>query len=245
MCLRCACALDLETIDQDLVIFARKALLDVVRARYMECIHTGKIGNSVMASKILLYSVDVANDYVHLALKDWETVQASLTPSPWLVSACRTADEVVLWCTGRHMGLLPFLDAFNERNALYTLINYIDAHEYALDRLQFILGIDSGDQEEQQDSVDAGYDRSWQPPGARIVTAQEKRREREVSVQTALSGRSRKSNATHFSRVEAHQVILETLTSVRSVQDFNTDEHLITIRSLTYLTNRWTTPGSC
>lgn len=39
---------------------------------------------------------------------------------------------------------MSVLDAYNERNALYVLIKFIDAHEYALDKLQFLLGIYSG-----------------------------------------------------------------------------------------------------
>lgn len=106
------------------------------------CFLTGKIGSSVMASKILLYSVDVAQDHIDRSLQDWQTVEAALTPRTWLIGALRCVDELFLRLMGRNTGLVGYLDAFNERNALYVLINYIDAHEYALDKLQFILGID-------------------------------------------------------------------------------------------------------
>lgn len=129
-------------LDQDLVTFARQALLDVVKARYMDAIHTGKIGNSVMAAKILLYSVDVAQDHISRSLQDWQTIETALTPNPRTIATLRFIDDLSLRLFNRHSGFVGWLDAFNERNALYVLINYIDAHEHALDKLQFILGFE-------------------------------------------------------------------------------------------------------
>ncbi len=170
-------------------MFARRALLDVVQARYMDSIHSGKIGNSVLAAKILLYSVDVARDHVHVALRDWERVEASLTTSPWVVWLFQGIDDFFLWAFGAHTGYLPYVDAFNERNALYVLINYIDAHEYALDKLQFILGFESGE-------TFGGFKHHDQD---------RPRSQREFS-----SGRTGRTSATNFSRLEAHQIIRET-----------------------------------
>lgn len=138
-----------------------------------------------MASKILLFSVDIAQDHIHDTLQDWPTIQAALTPSTYLTSALRLLDELVLRLFNQHAGLVGFLDAFNERNALYVLINYIDAHEYALDKLQFILGYDNIDGMAGRES------------------------------QSGMLSQSYNSNsAANFSRLEAHQVILETVSSV-------------------------------
>jgi hypothetical protein len=180
------------------VVFARRALLDVVQARYMDSIHSGKIGNSVLAAKILLYSVDVARDHVHVALRDWERVEASLTTSPWVVWLFQGIDDFFLRAFGAHTGYLPYVDAFNERNALYVLINYIDAHEYALDKLQFILGFDSGETFGGFKHHDHDRPRS----------------QREFSTQ---SGRTGRTNATNFSRLEAHQIIKETVDLVSTM----------------------------
>jgi hypothetical protein len=136
-------AIQLE-LDDELVSYARKALLQVVRARYIESIHNGKIGNSVMASKILLYSIDVANDHCSRALVDWECVESSMTPNPWILRMLRYLDEFML-LFNVNSGWVSFIDAFNERNALYVLINYIDAHEHALNKLHFIMGEDERD----------------------------------------------------------------------------------------------------
>lgn len=182
------------TLSQELIVFARKALLDVVHARYMHCIHTGKIGNSVMASKILLYSVDVAIDQAHVSLCDWACVEASLTPSAGLIWFARTLDNAFVAMLGTHPGLLGFVDAYNERNALYVLINYIDAHEYALNRLNFILGMDDIEDDGGSTWNAGSYYESQQIPAHH----------------SSRPSRSSRSVATDFSRLEAHQVILET-----------------------------------
>lgn len=230
-----------EALNEELVVFARQVLLDVVRAKYMDSVHTGqyslhkpratiqlpipfcgifvnvyfctfppffillnylaelfvamagKIGSSVMASKILLFSVDTAQDHIHDALLDWSTIEAALTPSSSLLYALYMLDEVFLRIFSVHAGLVGLLDAFNERNALYVLINYIDAHEYALDKLQFILGYDSANTE-----TNNGADREL--------------RQSVAALSSGYSGSY--SSAANFSRLEAHQVILETVASV-------------------------------
>lgn len=192
------------TIDQELVVFARTVLLDVVRARYMDSIHSGKIGSSVMAAKILLYSVDVAMDHVAQTQRDWECVEASLTPSRWLVTAVRCLDDTFFSLLRVQTGFLGYLDAFNERNALYVLINYIDAHEHALDKLQYILGIDAT----ELGGDDASCLRTTRPE-----------RESQNTATHSTSGASRHTNTTTntttvFSKLEAHQVIIETVALV-------------------------------
>lgn len=195
-------------------MFARKALLDVVRARYMHCIHTGKIGNSVMASKILLYSVDVAVDKAHISLSDWECIEASLTPNNSLIWLARNMDSICVAMLGLHPGLLGYVDAFNERNALYVLINYIDAHEYALNRLNFILGMDDIADENGSGSESVNGS-AWNSSSSSFdgravggsITASHL--PAISSARPSHVSRGSRSVATDFSRLEAHQVILE------------------------------------
>lgn len=108
-----------------------------------------------MAAKILLYSVDVAQDHISRSLQDWQTIETALTPNPRTIATLRFIDDLSLRLFNRHSGFVGWLDAFNERNALYVLINYIDAHEHALDKLQFILGF-----EQMEDSPGGGGGRS-------------------------------------------------------------------------------------
>jgi len=195
-------------LSQELVVFARTALLDVVKARYMHSIHTGKIGSSVMAAKILLYSVDVAQDHVHESLQDWAMVAASLTPSNGFIAGLRRMDEIVYRVCGRHAALVPFLDAVNERNALYVLINYIDAHEYALDKLQFILGV--YDENVEEGGVGSGGRTGGGDGGSGKGngTGGEGARSR------LNSARTTSTDVARFSQVEMHKVILETVDHV-------------------------------
>lgn len=197
------------TLSEELVAFARAALLDVVRARYMDSIHSGKIGSSVMAAKILLYSVDVAQDSVHESLQDWPTVAASLTPSNGIVAVLRKWDDFFFKTFGKHGGLVPYLDAMNERNALYVLINYIDAHEYALDKLQFMLG-HTENQEDIEFASGGGYNYGGAGGGVGGGgTAGETVRGRLDSRLTAST------DVTRFSQVEMHQVLAEATGHVR------------------------------
>lgn len=197
----------LDELSQELVVFARSALLDVVKARYMHSIHTGKIGSSVMAAKILLYSVDVAQDHVHESLQDWAMVAGSLTPSNGFIARLRRMDEIVYRVCGRHAALVPFLDAVNERNALYVLINFIDAHEYALDKLQFILGVYDGTAEEGGaggvgSGVGSGEGSSGKGNGGDGARSR------------LNSSRTTSTDVARFSQVEMHKVILETVDHV-------------------------------
>ncbi len=198
--------------------FARAALLDVVKARYMDSIHSGKIGSSVMAAKILLYSVEVAQDCVHESLQDWPTVAASLT-SNGIVAMLRQWDDFFFKTFGKHGGLVPYLDAMNERNALYVLINFIDAHEYALDKLQFMLG--HADSQEDVEYAGPGGGSGYTYGGA--GDAGERSRANE-SVRGRLDSRlSASTDVTRFSQVEMHQVIAETTEHVRSLAFYFTN----------------------
>ena len=204
------------TLSEELVAFARAALLDVVKARYIDSIHSGKIGSSVMAAKILLYSVEVAQDSVHESLQDWPTVAASLTPSNGIVATLRKWDDLFFQTFGKHGGLVPYLDAMNERNALYVLINFIDAHEYALDKLQFMLG-----HAENQEVVEfAGGGDGYNYGGAGGGKANESARGRLDSRLTAST------DVTRFSQVEMHQVLQETTEHVSPCSVYS-DIHFI------------------
>ena len=184
----------------------------------MDSIHSGKIGSSVMAAKILLYSVEVAQDSVHESLQDWPTVASSLTPSNGIVATLRKWDDFFFKTFGKHGGLVPYLDAMNERNALYVLINFIDAHEYALDKLQFMLG-----HAESQEDVElfAGGGGGYNYGGAGGGKANESVRGRLDSRLTAST------DVTRFSQVEMHQVLAETTEHVSPVRFFFVQKHTL------------------
>jgi hypothetical protein len=68
-------------IDQDLLVFIRETFLNITKARYKESIETDRIGSSATAAKLLLHSIDVANDCIHDKLEDWDCIASSLTSS--------------------------------------------------------------------------------------------------------------------------------------------------------------------
>eukprot|EP01038_Epipyxis_sp_PR26KG_P009148 gene9148-12339_t len=126
-------------IDHDLIVYIRTTFLEIVRARYEESIETGKIGTSATSAKLLLFSIDVAMDDVHRRLNDWDPIVRNLKPNKVLLSVLKTIDDI---CHpfGIYPGLVSRLDTATERIAIYTLINYIDAHEYALNKIHYFLG---------------------------------------------------------------------------------------------------------
>ena len=123
----------------DVVSFLRSTFLDILRARYMDSVHSGRIGTSSTAAKILLFSVDFAQDSVKDSLADWPCVERSLVANKLVLRTMQTIDNVFAAC-GMLPGLVSWLDTVNERVAIYVLINFIDAHEFALKKMQLFLG---------------------------------------------------------------------------------------------------------
>ena len=228
-------------VDQDLVSYTRQALLDVVRARYHDSIHNGKIGSSVMAAKILLYSVDVAQDHIHRQLQDWQCIEASLTPNSRLIALLSAIDSFFRRFCGVQSGCVGYLDAFNERNALYVLINYIDAHEHALDQLHFIMGVEVSaegvaaeatsiehrKQHSRALNLNLNLDININPFSSNSSSAGSSRT---TSRAISSDAQSQSRDLNVFSKLEEHQVMLEVITSVSAINNtFSTDlKHVTT-----------------
>lgn len=130
-------------VDDDLLTFLRSTYLDIVRARYIESIKTGKIGSSSTASKLLIYSVDAAIDTVRIGIYDWDVIERNLTTNKLLLRTAIIVDDISYFC-GRPTAYTAYLDALYERIAIYVLTNYIEAHEYAMNKVHYYLGADDG-----------------------------------------------------------------------------------------------------
>lgn len=126
-------------IDKDLIAYTRTTFLDVVKARYYQSLHHGKIGTSSSASKLLLHAVDMAYDDVHDHLSDWEAIEDTLIPNFVVLKLCQWTDDLFFYC-GLYPGLVSTHDAYYERIAIYVVTNFIDAHEFAQSRMNFFLG---------------------------------------------------------------------------------------------------------
>eukprot|EP01034_Spumella_vulgaris_P022714 gene22714-28867_t len=127
-------------IDNDLVAYTRHTFCEVLRARYIESIEMGRIGSSNSAAKLLLYSVDVSMDHVKRSLCDFPSIESFLKPSRHILRLCQLIDDFFHYTIQVYPGFVSKLDAKAERVAIYTLINYIDAHEYALSQIHHFLG---------------------------------------------------------------------------------------------------------
>jgi hypothetical protein len=127
-------------VDSDLVAYTRHTFCEVLRARYIESIEMGRIGSSNSAAKLLLYSVDVSMDHVKRSLSDFPSIESFLKPNKHILQVCRWIDDFFHYTIKIYPGFVSKLDAKAERVAIYTLINYIDAHEYALSQMHHFLG---------------------------------------------------------------------------------------------------------
>ena len=137
----------LPRISVDLLAFARTTFLDTLRARYWDCIRTGKLGTHAYSAKLLLYSIDVAHDHVrdiNGGFADWECIENGLKVNKLYFAICKALDDVCAYFS-YYPGFASFAEAKRERMAIYTLLNFIDAHTFAQCKLHEFLGGSSGD----------------------------------------------------------------------------------------------------
>lgn len=127
-------------MNDDLLQFIRKTVLAIVRGRYEKAIVTGKIGSGSVAARLLLYSIEVATDYTHFRLNDWDVIVHALLPNRYLTKSLEGIDWIFLQCFRVSLGLAVFHDAYYERVMTFAITNFIDAHEYAQSQLKFCLG---------------------------------------------------------------------------------------------------------
>src|SRR5574343_288534 len=104
--------------------------LEVVRSRYYSSIHHERIGKGSTAAKLLLHSVDVAFDDIHTHLSDWEAIVRALKPDGTTDRCCKAIDDFVFMLSKKSPGMATRYHAFCERVAIYTVTNFIDAHQY-------------------------------------------------------------------------------------------------------------------
>jgi hypothetical protein len=128
------------SIDRDLLHYTRTTFLDVVRARYTEAIHTGKMSSTSFPSRILYYSVDVAMDGAHEGLKDWDVITELLQPNKFFLWVCQIVDDSAYFCCRSFPGMVSWLEVYVERIAIYVITNFIYAHEYAQAKIHYFLG---------------------------------------------------------------------------------------------------------
>jgi hypothetical protein len=126
-------------IDKDTITYTRTTFLDVVRAKYLDYVHAGKIGSISTPTRMLLYSLDVAFDNVEIKINDWDVLVNILQPSPSLLAVAHSIDNF-FYVFGYLPGMVSRIDVMYERIAIYVITNYIYAHEYAQSRINYFLG---------------------------------------------------------------------------------------------------------
>lgn len=126
----------------DLLGFIRSTFLNTLEARYWDSIRTGKLGIHAYSAKLLLYSVDVSHDYIHddnFSLADWNCIENGLKVNIFYYEFCRQLDDLFAYF-GYFPGYASYAEAKRERMAIYTLLNYIDAHTFAQSKIHEYLG---------------------------------------------------------------------------------------------------------
>lgn len=126
----------------DLLAFVRATFLDTLKARYWDCIRSGKLGTHAYSAKLLLYSVDVAQDHVNnpnIGFADWDCIENGLKVNGIYLAFCRFLDDVCEYFS-YYPGFVSYAEAKRERMAIYTLLNFIDAHTFAQSKIHEFLG---------------------------------------------------------------------------------------------------------
>jgi hypothetical protein len=127
-------------VDRDLLYYTRTTFLNVVRARYSEAVHSGKMSSTSTPTRMLNYSLDVALDRVHFGMKDWDVILTLLQPNKTMLTLFQWIDDLAYFSCNRYPGLVSWLEVKVERIAIYVITNYISAHEYAQSKIHYFLG---------------------------------------------------------------------------------------------------------
>jgi hypothetical protein len=127
--------------DESLAYYIRTTFLSVVRSRYSEAVNSGKMSSSSAPTHILYYSIDVALDYCHSRLMDWDILLKLLKPNASLLYLFSLVDDAAYHCCCRSLpGLVSWGEVNYERIAVYVITNFIYAHQYAQEKMHYFLG---------------------------------------------------------------------------------------------------------
>jgi NhaP-type Na+/H+ or K+/H+ antiporter len=128
-----------EHFDHSLVVYIRTTFLNVIRSRYTEAVHSGKMPSTSTPTLLLYYSIDVALDHCHERLMDWEVIVKLLRPNSHFLYLCSIIDDTAYQC-GYYPGLVSWGEVSYERVAIYVITNFIYAHQYTQQKLHQFLG---------------------------------------------------------------------------------------------------------
>jgi NhaP-type Na+/H+ or K+/H+ antiporter len=143
-------------ISKDLQTFIRSTFLEIVRARYRYAIKHDHMGLGSSAAKLLLHSLDLAQDNVELYLSDWDHVLQALQPVSLISRFCQSLDWLLYTITKDPHAQHVFLNSYEgycERVAMFTVTNFVDAHYHAQKQISTILGKDYHDGSKTQDTI--------------------------------------------------------------------------------------------
>eukprot|EP01035_Chromulina_nebulosa_P018392 gene18392-24093_t len=143
-------------ISNDILAYVRMTFLDTLRCRYWDSIRTGKLGTHAYSAKLLLYSIDVAYDYINsdpkVGLMDWDVVENGLMVDKYTFFIANVVDNICHF-VNLYPGFVPYYEAKRERMAIYTLTNYIDAHLFAQSKIHEYLGGAYDENESTRESI--------------------------------------------------------------------------------------------
>ena len=124
----------------DELSYLKAVYFNLVRASYWKQIETGKLLRLGHAADALFYSIDDALDHVKLeGLQDWAWLKADITGSQWQRAAFLLISELPSFLfRGKGKFQESFISSKEEQNVT-ILLNFIDAHDEALHKLDEII----------------------------------------------------------------------------------------------------------
>jgi len=133
-----------EKPDETQVVILRESFMRLVRGKYWELMHEGKLPKTSPAALKLLNSVSVAMDRLTSPLHDWQLLQPAvkfddgMLVDKFLGAVDRILPDWVTWDNDLHY----YLKVQKQEEAYHTTISFIIAHAHAQDRVAQFFGDD-------------------------------------------------------------------------------------------------------
>lgn len=137
----------------DATITLRTLFLNIVRAEYLTYVEQGKISRISYVAKFLLHSINVAIDDTPQGLLDWAILFDEISKDPFFLLRMIIVGGLDYYWPSYLLRVKPqiirrsYYNSYikKERQTLFMLYNFIEAHESAQTKLHsYLIGGESG-----------------------------------------------------------------------------------------------------
>lgn len=132
-------SIDSDELSDNVMTYLRKQFYESLRSYYINIIKEGKIDRASYASQALLNSVDVALDFIHEDLCDWDFILNKLNIPPVQIYITKLVDKICLYFKVPSR-LHAWLIVRKRRRHIYIVTNYLDAHRQVSKSIPTFLG---------------------------------------------------------------------------------------------------------